>query len=343
MGQVSENRTGYGLLSRYRSQLMGLATLWVMLFHAYPFHFGVPALDAVKEVGFCGVDVFILLSGMGLSLSLQKHRGQECLGSYYRRRFLRILPAYWLVVGAYSLWLRLQGRVSLTVAAWSMSTLHYWFHIPNSFNWYVPAQLAFYLLSPLFVGALVRSRHREALTLLSFPVSFLLCRVTAVIGIGYIADFLYRLPDFAVGCLIGCYLIEGREMATRDRALWGGLAAFGAALCLLRVAGGVYISFCYCAAALAVPACFLICRGLERLPWKGPERFLGLLGANSLEIYLLNVVVTREFDNMAPLLDRGPGHLFYYAVVYTANIIAGLLLHRGIGAVRGRLERRRSV
>ena len=49
---------------------------------------------------------------------------------------------------------------------------------------------------------------------------------------------------------------------------------------------------------------------------------------------------TREFDTLAPLLDRGPRHLFYYAVVYTLNILLALLLHRGIEAARSRWESR---
>ena len=219
--EKTENQTAYGLLSRYRSALMGVATLWVMLFHAYPFEFGVLPLDAFKAVGFCGVDLFILLSGMGLSVSLQRRAGQERLGAYYRRRLSRILPAYWLVVGVYSLWLRLQGRISLTVAAWSMSTLHYWFDIPNSFNWYVPAQLAFYLIAPFYVGRLVRCRHREVPTLLAFPVSFALCRLSGILGVSYLTDFLYRIPAFAIGCLLGCYLLEGRELTARHRVMWG--------------------------------------------------------------------------------------------------------------------------
>ena len=101
MTERGGKENAYGLLSRYRSQLMGVATVWVMLFHAYPFEFGVLPLDAFKAVGFCGVDLFILLSGMGLSVSLQKNRGRESLAAYYRRRFFRILPAYWLVVGAH--------------------------------------------------------------------------------------------------------------------------------------------------------------------------------------------------------------------------------------------------
>ena len=140
----TERAGGYQLLSSYRSELMGIAMLWVMLFHAYEFHFGIGLLDSVKELGFGGVDMFILLSGLGMYGSLVR-RKDESLRKYFLRRCGRILPTYWLVVGLYSLWLRAQGRISLGVAAWSMSTLHYWFRIPGSFNWYVPAMMALYL------------------------------------------------------------------------------------------------------------------------------------------------------------------------------------------------------
>ena len=66
-------QTPYGLLSRYRSELMGAAMLWIMLFHAYQFRFPYTALDTFKGYGYLGVDVFILLSGMGLGKSLLKN------------------------------------------------------------------------------------------------------------------------------------------------------------------------------------------------------------------------------------------------------------------------------
>lgn len=39
----------YKLLSKYRDQLMGLAMLWVMLFHAYGLKLGVPLLDQIDQ------------------------------------------------------------------------------------------------------------------------------------------------------------------------------------------------------------------------------------------------------------------------------------------------------
>lgn len=92
-----EQATGYRLLSRYRTELMGIAMLWVMLFHAYEFHFGIPLLDTVKELGFGGVNIFILLSGMGLYVSIPKTYSSYL--THCRRRMGCILPAHWLIVG----------------------------------------------------------------------------------------------------------------------------------------------------------------------------------------------------------------------------------------------------
>ena len=131
----------------------------------------------------------------------QTRRG--LLSAYYARPAVRILPSDWLVVGTYSLWLRLCGRISLKTAAWSMSALYYWFHIPGSFNWYVPALLAFYLLSPLFFRMFRRSGHPLALVLAAFPVSYGLYRLSIALELNYMEDFLYRIPTFSLGALPG--------------------------------------------------------------------------------------------------------------------------------------------
>lgn len=71
---------GYSVLSKYRSELMGAAMLWVMLFHAADLTFPIPGLDLFRAAGFGGVDIFILLSAMGLSLSLSRPgAGIRCL------------------------------------------------------------------------------------------------------------------------------------------------------------------------------------------------------------------------------------------------------------------------
>ena len=58
-------------ISRYRGELMGLAIIFVILFHV-----GLPREDAffgLKRMGNIGVDFFLFLSGMGLWFSWTKH------------------------------------------------------------------------------------------------------------------------------------------------------------------------------------------------------------------------------------------------------------------------------
>lgn len=315
-------------VSRMRPEIMGLAALWVMLFHAYPFSFGVPPLDAFKKIGFAGVDVFILLSAMGLYLSLARRQGQP-IGAYYLHRLRRVLPAFWLVVGGYSLWLIAQGRIGWGTLAWNLSTLYYWFHIEGAFNWYIPALLGFYLLSPAWARLLRRSRHPGWLTAAAFPLSYGLYRLALLLGVGYTQDFLCRIPAFAMGMWMGrCLAGEDPAPARlRDWLPWLALSALGLGVTVLWVRGRLYVSPCYLIASQLFPATVLAARCAERFPAL-LRRGLRLVGECSLEIYLLNVLLTREFDTLAPFLDRGPRHLFYYAVVYSGNLALGVALHR---------------
>ena len=316
----------YQRLSRFRSELMGLAALWVMLFHAYPFSFHFFPLDAFKKLGFAGVDVFILLSAMGLYISLSRAADLP-VSRFYLRRAKRILPTFWLVVGLYSLYLVLRSRIGWGVLVWNLSTLYYWFHIDGAFNWYIPAVLAFYVLSPLYTRLLRRCRYPGWLTAAMFPISYGLYRLTIPVHLNYTEDFVCRIPAFALGMLMGRYLTDEQPLTRSHLTAWGRGSAIGWIVSALRLLNRLYISPCYLIGAQLVPVTLLTAGLTERLP-ESVRKYLRMVGNSSLEIYLINVILTREFDTLAPYLDKGPGHLFYYAVVYTANLLLGIGLHR---------------
>jgi len=307
---------------------MGLAILWVMLFHAYEFHFYVPLLDTVKEFGFAGVDIFILLSAMGLYVSHIRAGVSFSLPAFYRRRAIRILPTYWLVVGVYSLWLVLRRSIHWSAMLWSLSTLHYWFRIPDTFNWYVPALLAFYLLSPLCIDLFRRCPCKGILTALMFPMSYGIYRLSIPLHLNYTEDFLCRIPAFALGLFMGHCLLTKQHFTSRHALCWSGGAVVGVLLAYLRMTNRFYINPCYIIGLLLGPIVLLFAKGLDVLPSDFIRRCLRLLGEASFEIYLLNVIVTREFAVLSPYLDFGPRHAFYYFIVYSGNILLGLCLHR---------------
>lgn len=74
-------------ISKYRTAIMGIAMISVMLFHQY-FTSVIP-FNLFHNFGSWGVDVFLFLSGMGIVRSLNNNS----LKVYYLRRLKRILPS----------------------------------------------------------------------------------------------------------------------------------------------------------------------------------------------------------------------------------------------------------
>lgn len=319
---------GVELVSEYRGAIMGLAMLWVMLFHAYQFQFQITILDVLKEYGFLGVDVFILLSGMGLCRSLLDHEGQTRV-AFYRKRLQRVLPAYWIVVGIYSLYLFISQKISLSTIFWNVSTLYYWFHIPDCFNWYIPAILVFYLIAPYYVTALKKSKYKEAITLLSFVCSYLVYRLAITINLDYMVDFIFRIPAFAVGILAGFYLVEKTPFsAILSRYAIPSLIC-GLFLLFLKRSAVFYIHPCYIFNLFNLTLCLIIGFILSKMGKNILNRFLALIGSYTLEIYLLNVVITREyftFCSTISLMQRNV--VFAYAILYCANLLGAIGLKK---------------
>ena len=68
---------GLDLISKYRGAIMGFAALWILFFHEWVTLFvnnqvGVNIEGYLKRIGFCGVDIFLLLSGIGLTFAIRK-------------------------------------------------------------------------------------------------------------------------------------------------------------------------------------------------------------------------------------------------------------------------------
>lgn len=79
-------------ISKYRSELMGWAIVWIMMLH---FTFTqINPLGFLAQYGFAGVDIFMMVSGLGLFFSIDKNKS---IGRYYKRRILRIFPTYYIL------------------------------------------------------------------------------------------------------------------------------------------------------------------------------------------------------------------------------------------------------
>ena len=331
----------YRVLSKYRSELMGAAMLWVMLFHAWDLKFDVEALNWMRGAGFGGVDIFIMLSAVGLVMSLSA-REQE-FSAFMARRAVRILPAYYVVMLAYTLFSILRGNAPVSALIWNSTLLYYWVHAKGAFNWYVSGIMLFYALTPFCFRHLKRSRHRILWTASGVLLGLLCCRILIVDGYWNHLDVFYRVPVFLLGLFVGFYVWEERKLTIRDILVWCVCLLAGAAYLLASLkipAETFYLPLCHLFLFTTVPMCLVGCWCFERLPLGWLRKFLRLVGENSLEIYLLNVSFFSERALLQQYIGFGPRRYLYYLITFTLNIVLGLLLHRlvkrSVAAVRAR-------
>lgn len=334
----------YSVLSKYRAELMGAAMVWVMLFHAFDLEFGVSVLDFARSAGFGGVDIFILVSAMGLAMSLDR-KAQEFV-PFMARRAARILPAYYLVMVPYTLFCVWQGTGPLSALIWNASLLYYWVHSLGAFNWYVAGIMLFYALTPWCFRKLKKSAHREILVAVGVVLSLVVCQILMRDGYWNHLDVPYRFPIFCIGLLLGIYIRQDRALGVKDLLFWA-LSAVGGVVYLLamgRVSDEmVHLPLCHLFLFTTVPMCLVGCWLFDHLPLGAVRKVLRLIGEHSLEIYLLNVSLFAERALLQQYLDFDPRHYIYYLITIPLNILLGVLLHHGVEGGRKALLRHQTA
>lgn len=318
----------YTILSKYRTELMGAAILWVMLFHSYDLDLGLDLLNRVRAIGFGGVDIFILLSSLGLVVSLS--RREQDYASFMRRRASRVLPAYYLVMVPYTIFFILYYRTGWSGLIWNCLLLYYWVKPTAAFNWYIAGSMTFYAVTPMCFRLLRRSRRRELLTGGAVLAGLAVCQVLLHDGYWHHMDVMYRVPVFFLGLLMGFYVLEERKLGWRDILFW--CLWLGLGVCYLfasRLEQEVLIlPLCHLFLFTTVPMCLTLCWCFDRLPLGLLRRGLRFLGRYSLELYLLNVSFFAEIPLLRQFVSFGPSNRLYFLLSFAVNIAMAVLLHR---------------
>lgn len=192
----------------------------VAVFLVIGYHFGVPGIPGAH-----GVLNFFVLSGFLITWILLKENertGQISLKAFYRRRIIRIFPAfyvYWFLLVALLL---LTGRNM----PWSHAISSF-FYVTNYYNaingdpntgfshtWSLAIEEQFYLLWPLLLLLLRNNLARLTKVLVGIIVGVWIYRVVLVYGFHVRQSWLFasfdtRLDSLMVGCLMAVVLRRG--------------------------------------------------------------------------------------------------------------------------------------
>lgn len=332
------------LLSKYRTHIMGAAMIWVMWFHSL--FTGKPdgILNFWHDIGFYGVDMFLMVSGMGLYFSMRKSKNAL---DFYKKRAVRILPAYLTVVILWYLFF----KTDITVGDKILSVLgiNYWrgtiYSIPERFDWFIPTLIVLYLLTPLYDKLFQSAGVKWKFTFLACLISPILCIVFYHLNMLPLYGSIVRIPIFLIGYCIGWFLYEKKEESKGSWMVYIPLLVTGLIVgyYFQNVINNVTKTTVW--GINAYPAT-LVAPGLSILVAMFvmyAEKYLKIVGKviafpfyicgrYSLEIYLIhqrlmNIVNGEGFSELRNTVISKLGAGWYYFLIALATVILSAALH----------------
>lgn len=200
-----------GLISSYRTELMGISAILVLVVHANGNDVLLPdCIQSIFNYGQLGVDMFLFLSGLGMYYSLSGFKICN-LFIWYKRRFIRLLLPYVVIalpIYLFDYWINNESICEILLR---FSTISFW--TKHNASWFVALLIPLYLLTP-FLSILIESTQKYrggviALLILAIEV-FLYSPILGnndynTIG-GNIRFVSYHLPAFFVGYWAAPYI-----------------------------------------------------------------------------------------------------------------------------------------
>lgn len=201
-------------VSKNRNFIMGLAIIWIALYHL-PSHTTIPVLGFLQDIGYGGVDIFVLLSGFGVYHSLKKDSNA---GTFLGRRLSRLLPSYLPFIIMWMLVRFLTYQIYFTEVCGNLTMTGWWNGDSNQFNWYVDGILLFYILAPYIYGWITGGNACESskngVNFAGKIISSLACRCIIAMAISLVISMAFlhgqllmamsRLPLFVLGMITAC-------------------------------------------------------------------------------------------------------------------------------------------
>lgn len=193
-------KPSYELITKYRLCLFAIAMLWIFVRHCYFFEgFSFGLFAPITNIGDCGVDIFLFLSGYGLVYSYKKY---DYIGDFYKKRLLRITPTFFLLLCAF-------GLVDSFLPKYPWYNIirpSYWLNCLYIRYWYVLAIIVFYLLFPYIVKTMDKVGGAKIL-IASYVLSIAGIVIVKILNIDNFYQLVVYFARIPV-CIIGIYFAK---------------------------------------------------------------------------------------------------------------------------------------
>lgn len=320
-------------ISRYRGELMGIAMLFIILFHV-----SLPRNDlffGLRRMGNIGVDMFLFLSGIGLWFSWIKTPSAR---HFFMKRYLRVYPA-WLIVACFyyiprfhggdlMAWIDLIGDITIN---WD-----FWLHDELTF-WYIPATMLLYCFAPAYMELIRRHPIYRWLVIVMILWCVLVQYVTPIHQVvGHIEIFWSRVPIFFIGINMG-EMVRSKQRID-GMGIWMILIMFVMTLFtsifLEQSRHGLFPL--YIERMLYIPLTLTTILLLNRVLRRTPRWFnkaFKFVGALSLECYLIHIHFVLDH------LPKPWGYWLTFFVCLLITLPAAYLLSKIVNLISKSIEK----
>ena len=276
-----------GGLSRYRTELMGLSAVLILVCHVYAYVELPGVMRYMLSLCNIGVDLFLFLSGMGIWYSLSNKNGG--VKYWYLNRYTKLFVPYFVALIPFEIIQFAFGK-QLENGIWNylfgLSSLR--FYVSHDAAWFIAALIPLYLLAPLFYNLIKEFQWKAAILLvlilylsLLVPTSFRSEMLNKVIeNIQFVT---IRSTCFVMGMALGQSVKENKQIS-----MWWliGLTITG----IIMIGITRHLVYGYLFFTLPLLFAFLYIIKISRMEVIIFASFMGMI---SLESYILNGVLPK--------------------------------------------------
>lgn len=340
-----KEKLNWGLLSKYRPELYGVATIMILVFHSLSV---VPIAGMAKmpiSILNYGVDVFLMLSGMSLYFSYSKNNNYKI---FIKKRCERTLVPYLILSLLYWFWKYIIAKFDILNFLYNASGLSLFFVKKEEYLtlgeaeiWYVAFIMMMYAIYPAIYNLLfnVSPKKRK----INFSI-MLICAFAIAVLIRFYAPktfssaevWLTRLPVFLIGCYIGDIIKEKRRFKPSNYIIFASVIPLKAIFMLLDITDDTVNRYLGIFSAFAI--CFFISVFFEALPVKPIRKILSFFGKISLEVYITHILIRNAILYYIPDMLTSNAFTFtqkvlIYAGIVVVSVIISFIFSKAFNAV----------
>ena len=316
---------------KYRNLIYGISAIWIVLFHLVGYHrIGAPVVSSFLSLGNMGVDIFLFLSAIGLSFSIEKNS----LAHFYKNRFNRTFLTHILISVPFFIWMMFvinDGTLAdIPLLFENVFTISYW-RGKDYVMWYIPCILVLYIFFPLLYKLHRKSKYITILMIVLSVVIELTMKHFDVAFFHHAERTLSRIPVFLMGLYVSDFVKKEKKVSSISIVVAFLLVAI---FMVIRPINSVFAfsdktmnllcerySYSVLSISVIIAGTFLINLIEKYKPTKLFIKMFSFLGGLSLEIYLVHVIIIR-FMTHYNLYRLASWSVWYVAVPAVSIVLA---------------------